>query len=453
MAATETLLEVIDKDGDLILAVGIDEDPDEMTDREGRAPQELVAMEEDLWGEPGPSYGRTGHPNGDEISISDYDESDLTGQPRLQDLRSQEEELGRETSSSSRHYVRLLVSSTFLTHASPVFKVMLDGRFAEGQLTLSKQNPPTIALPEDDPDTVALLCKILHLIGDIYQRVTGKQLIKLAVISDKYNCSRSLVPWFRGQLHQFTIPATGIFDQVALDRREMSLEQVILISYLIDDNEMFAKSTETYYREKSREQIQISLKLVVDGWIQSDLVATIQNWQDYFLDRAAQIGGDVLESVVKQMNMADHEGSSYDKSSSSFALCPGHAQRLGALSAVLTLRGLWPNSNRCNKSVSGMMREWEDVGAINFHDDRTPMPVRGGTWGPCMCADRLNINTELELRIIRLEFDLRGGICLPCFKRKGRVETPAECPNMITHKLWPHCVLNAENGLGKNGSG
>jgi len=53
--------------------------------------------------------------------------------------------------------------------------VMHDGRFAEGQLPFSKENPPSVVLPEDDPDA-----------QDAQFPVPFGALCNLAVLSDKY---------------------------------------------------------------------------------------------------------------------------------------------------------------------------------------------------------------------------------------------------------------------------
>jgi hypothetical protein len=45
--------------------------------------------------------------------------------------------------------------------------------FAEGQLPFSKENPPSVVLPEDDPDAFLNYCKIIHRAQDVQFPVTG----------------------------------------------------------------------------------------------------------------------------------------------------------------------------------------------------------------------------------------------------------------------------------------
>src|SRR5438045_1944416 len=58
--------------------------------------------------------------------------------------------------------LQIRISTKLLAMSSPVFKAMLSGRFAEGQLPFTKENPPSLVLPEDDPDAVRNYCKIIH---------------------------------------------------------------------------------------------------------------------------------------------------------------------------------------------------------------------------------------------------------------------------------------------------
>jgi len=56
---------------------------------------------------------------------------------------------------------RLHVSSMFLTKGPAFFKAMLGGHFKESQ-NLSTTNPALASLPEDDPDAVEFICRVLH---------------------------------------------------------------------------------------------------------------------------------------------------------------------------------------------------------------------------------------------------------------------------------------------------
>lgn len=288
MSATGNRLEVIDEDGDMILEVGIDEPSDKMSDCEEHKPQELGIQEEHPWRDSDPSH-RSCLDSGDLGSDNSWKAASLLDSEKeeLQELAS-EEVPEKEAQPGYRRYACLLVSSMFLTHASPVFKVMLDGRFAEGQHLPSKQNPPITSLPEDDPNTDILFCKILHF----RENVNGKpksadQLISIAKFSDKYDCAQSLCPWFRAHLYRSTIPESGLFDQEALGKRHMNLEQVMMIAYLVNDNDLFSSATETYYREKAPDRARDCLERVMGDWLPDNMAGTecmTKHPMFYFID-------------------------------------------------------------------------------------------------------------------------------------------------------------------------
>ena len=91
--------------------------------------------------------------------------------------------------------IRLRVSSRVLSLASPDFKKMFQSGFKEGQT----QNPAclrSVPLPEDDRDSVAVVCNVLHhRTDDIPLDVTTDCLVTIATICDKYELVRVIAPW------------------------------------------------------------------------------------------------------------------------------------------------------------------------------------------------------------------------------------------------------------------
>ena len=72
------------------------------------------------------------------------------------------------------------ISSHAMRLASPVWKAMLTGGFAESRKT-------TISLEDDDPDSLLILLRIAHLQHrQVPKELTFDQIAKLAVICDKY---------------------------------------------------------------------------------------------------------------------------------------------------------------------------------------------------------------------------------------------------------------------------
>lgn len=88
--------------------------------------------------------------------------------------------------------IRLRVFSSILTRASKPFAAMFDGRFAEGE-SLSGSSPKKIKLVDDNPEAMRLLCNILHMQNDkLPHTLSSEQLIDIALLVDKYDCSRAV---------------------------------------------------------------------------------------------------------------------------------------------------------------------------------------------------------------------------------------------------------------------
>ena len=76
---------------------------------------------------------------------------------------------------------------------------MLRDKFKEGQHQRSACHLKRIDLPDDDPEAMVSLCKIVHFRADNSDILTGRpspqlgvQLLKLAIVVDKYECIDSL---------------------------------------------------------------------------------------------------------------------------------------------------------------------------------------------------------------------------------------------------------------------
>ncbi|KAF1926771.1 uncharacterized protein M421DRAFT_6679 [Didymella exigua CBS 183.55] len=90
---------------------------------------------------------------------------------------------------------KLFVSSALLSHSSPVFAAMFDGRFGEGQ-DLSADSPRAVPLPEDDADAVTTVCKIIHVqVAGLAVTASPTQLVSIAMVAHKYDCVEAVRPW------------------------------------------------------------------------------------------------------------------------------------------------------------------------------------------------------------------------------------------------------------------
>jgi hypothetical protein len=90
---------------------------------------------------------------------------------------------------------RIPVRSDVLTRASPVFKAMLGPSFSEGQAPRSLTNPKIITLEDDDVESMATLCILLHkdlstvhlnASDELADTADATRVFQVAVLADKY---------------------------------------------------------------------------------------------------------------------------------------------------------------------------------------------------------------------------------------------------------------------------
>jgi hypothetical protein len=87
------------------------------------------------------------------------------------------------------------VSSHAMRLASPVWKAMLTGGFAESKKT-------EILLEDDDPDTLLVVLRAAHLqYRQLPKELTFDQVVNLAVICDKYDTATIIRPFLKKWTH------------------------------------------------------------------------------------------------------------------------------------------------------------------------------------------------------------------------------------------------------------
>ena len=134
------------------------------------------------------------------------------------------------------------VHSLLLKLVSNPFSVLLGPNFKEGQelLAASTQStgsassgPKEIALPDDDPESMIILCKVIHHQGHLVDAtLSPESLLNLAILSDKYDFLDTVRLQFKAWLsHNETTQETNI------------LVHCIAAAYLFDDPVAFAKYT------------------------------------------------------------------------------------------------------------------------------------------------------------------------------------------------------------------
>lgn len=165
--------------------------------------------------------------------------------------------------------VKLLVSASLMSFASSVFEVMFDGRFFEGQ-GLSPANPREVSLPDDDPQSMSLLCRIIHMqTADIPPQLEVVALADFAVLCDKYNCIDSVRPWGRvWVLELLPKPAT------------QGYEKLLMIAYVLDLPDEFYKVTQSLLRNRT---FSVDLEVAAHGadFIPLSIFGTLACFFDY----------------------------------------------------------------------------------------------------------------------------------------------------------------------------
>ena len=130
------------------------------------------------------------------------------------------------------------VHSTLLKMASPVFKAMLGPAFMEGATSYTADNP--LHLPDDDPQSMTLLCAVLHHQCDA--TYDFNQLGGLTVLADKYQCTRSIKPFVSSLLGPMC-SSDPLQRQSCIGDQGICIEDLMSIAYLVQDQRMFWRAS------------------------------------------------------------------------------------------------------------------------------------------------------------------------------------------------------------------
>jgi len=135
----------------------------------------------------------------------------------------------------------LLVSSHVLALASPVFDAMFNGSFTEGQ-DVSAASPKKIALPDDDPKSIVLFCRLVHMqTKDLVHEPSFEELADLAIVCDKYHCTESMRSWLR----------VWITKKLASPKAR-NFEKLIFVTYVCDLPKEFEEVTLAAMRDRAQ---------------------------------------------------------------------------------------------------------------------------------------------------------------------------------------------------------
>ncbi|KAJ9615086.1 hypothetical protein H2200_001160 [Cladophialophora chaetospira] len=239
------------------------------------------------------------------------------------------------------------VSSKHLTLASPVFNVMLNGGFHEGQLQLNKDNPPVLELPDDDAQGMLTLCCILHHHPDALSFVMLDGVLEVARICDKYGCQPVGKSWFHHQLLQrgrswltLTPSRLGLLVQAALT---------------FDDFDIFYLSTTAALRKFSGRML-LQVVAALDDTVPEGFFTHLRTVQIELLNMLSSKCQEVTGELIKvRSSKTDHRNASVSWDGNEVKLpdvCVGQAKRSGKLIAALCAVELWGKVKRGYDNVS-----------------------------------------------------------------------------------------------------
>lgn len=178
---------------------------------------------------------------------------------RLQERHQDKPQHGQNTqrrsdTGNSKATLDLIVSSTTLATASPVFESMFHGKFKEGAEFAARKASSTLyvqELPEDNAEATITLCALLHFNDEhALENLTPMAMVTLTDLARKYLCLRIIhFPcrfWLKHQLEVLTMldeDEDSDSEEVASCENETvtrSLCQCLYVSYILDIPQEYA---------------------------------------------------------------------------------------------------------------------------------------------------------------------------------------------------------------------
>ncbi|TRX89038.1 hypothetical protein FHL15_010057 [Xylaria flabelliformis] len=142
-----------------------------------------------------------------------------------------------------------IVCSKALSRASPVWKTLLYGGFAESKpSSASSASDWVVELPDDDPKAMATILNIIHSRFDLLPRITDlvnlDDLYQLTVLTDKYDLTPLLRPWasiwINSATEKYNSWGCSSTSPVTSD-----LERLLWIAWELGDPDLFSKTSTT----------------------------------------------------------------------------------------------------------------------------------------------------------------------------------------------------------------
>ncbi|KAL8824013.1 MAG: hypothetical protein Q9191_005363 [Dirinaria sp. TL-2023a] len=307
------------------------------------------------------------------------------------------------------------VSSTVLSLASPVFKVIISPPFLEGQ-AYSSENPRKIDLPEDDANAMTWLCHGLHCVNlSTDDNVPIELLEQLALLVDKYDCASSIAAWTQIWLRQW-----GELVYVDAER----YWDLMSIALAFDDHSAFhqfsrlviyrSRYTGFGYRETPDYPWQSALAGTIVGDIPDfleDICARREAVHNSICDSLEEIVAPAL--AIDPRTCLDAAGASIPTNG-----CRRSAKIMHFFQ-YLTSENIWPRGTSWSfhleeKSIEDMYDRLEEFQNWRFHGEQRPKKHRFYDKSKCRC-----VVEDYRRKIGEIVFHERqreNGLCLACVK-------------------------------------
>lgn len=284
-------------------------------------------------------------------------------------------EIADKTSEQGKR--KLLVSSAVLSNASPVFSKMFSGGSYAGH-ALSTTSPQTVPLPDDDPNSIFLICLITHLkIFKLPEMLNMTDFTNFAHVCHKYSCVEAV--------HTHSIVWCSFLMQYPEDA---GFEKLILATHFLDLHISFNRVTQSIIRDRSA-IINIATAMEGHEKLPVDLLKKV---------KAAQ--------MLSQRQVEQALGALVNEKDA----CDGFKLRVGTIFHALVSGGMWPLGNQSIKQVRDRLNQ---VGTP------TTGTLKKLCENPnCPCKSASSLNHKVIRKLNQMYADVKG-MCLDCAQRDG----------------------------------
>jgi hypothetical protein len=152
----------------------------------------------------------------------------------------------------------LRVCSKNMAMVSKVFDALLGPRFREGQTQHDSDDP--LSLPDDDPNAMAVLCKLAHFKITKESEVKALDLAELVFLCDKYDCIGTFGVFLRSVLARW-LKEKSVANHSRTPRnnhQQIHLMTAFAIAFLINDTESFWTMSNEIIKSLNRSELEFS---------------------------------------------------------------------------------------------------------------------------------------------------------------------------------------------------